>query len=205
MVYHTGDGFHAVPLYFLTGTENTMKHSRNVIRTYTGLYMDPFEMKPEQVRIEDIAHSLSMTVRANGHLSHFFSVAQHCVNCALEAKAQGLSRRVQLACLLHDAAECYISDIPRPVKHRLIGYAEVDRRVSDTVYEAFGLAELTEDETDHINSIDDAMLYYEFEALTGTFISDMPPYAAMRHDFSEKRIEEVEREFLELFNSLLSV
>jgi uncharacterized protein len=164
--------------------------------------MDPFEMKPEQVRIEDIAHSLSMSVRANGHLDHFFSVAQHCVNCALEAEARGLSRRIQLACLLHDGAECYISDIPRPVKHRLIGYAEIDMRVSDTVYEAFGLSGLTEDETNHLNIIDDAMLYYEFEALTGTFISDEAPYAAMRHDFSEKRIEEVENEFLGLFNSL---
>lgn len=179
-----------------------MEHKRSNIRTYSGLYMDPFEMSPGEVRIEDIAHSLSMTVRANGHLEHFFSVAQHSINCAKEAEAKGLSVRVRLICLLHDAAECYISDIPRPVKYRLIGFEEIDKCVSDTVYKAFGLEDISEDELKELSEIDDAMLYYEFEAMTGAHIMNEKPYIAIQHDFSEKKISEVESEFLSLFNDL---
>ena len=96
-----------------------MHHKKNQIRTYTGIFLDPYDMKPEEINIHDIAHSLSLMTRANGHIRYFFSVAQHAVNCALEAGSRGLSRRIRLACLLHDAAESYISDVTRPVKHRL--------------------------------------------------------------------------------------
>jgi hypothetical protein len=178
------------------------EHSNNNIRTYTGLRFDPFHVKPEHVRIEDIAHALSMMVRANGHLNSFYSVAQHCLNCEAEAGNRVLGTRIQLACLLHDAVECYIADVPRPVKHRLNGYAEIERRVSDTVFAAFGLSSLSGDELKAVNDIDDAMLYYEFKALAGTRIKNSAPYISMGHDFSQKRIEDVEREFLDIFKGL---
>lgn len=164
--------------------------------------MDPFDMTPEQVNIEDIAHALSMMVRANGHLDSFFSIAQHCLNCAIEAKSRALSPRVQLACLLHDAAECYIADVPRPVKHRLEGYALIEQRASKAVFAAFGLSGLSADELKAVDDIDNAMLYYEFKALTGSIITKTRPYISMEHDFSPKPIETVEREFLETFQEL---
>jgi 5'-deoxynucleotidase YfbR-like HD superfamily hydrolase len=179
-----------------------MEFKADEIRTYTGIRMDPFDIKPEQVRIEDIAHALSMMVRANGHLNSFFSIAQHCLNCASEAKNKGLSPRVQLACLLHDAAECYIADVPRPVKHRLEGYAYIERRVADAVYAAFGLSGLSDEELKAVDDIDNAMLYYEFEALTGALISKTRPYISKEHDFSPRPIGNVEREFLETFQKL---
>jgi hypothetical protein len=174
----------------------------NEIRTYTGIRMDPFEIKPKQVKAEDIAHALSMMVRANGHLDSFFSIAQHCLNCAIEAENRGLSQRIQLACLLHDAAECYIADVPRPVKHRLNGYAQIEQRVADAVYAAFGISDLSDEELKAVDDIDNAMLYFEFEALTGSIITKTRPYVSMKHDFSAKPIETVEREFLNEFHNL---
>ena len=38
------------------------------ITTYTGLHMIPSEPKPEDFRIEDIAHALSLICRGNGHV-----------------------------------------------------------------------------------------------------------------------------------------
>ncbi|MDD5017646.1 MAG: phosphohydrolase [Eubacteriales bacterium] len=174
----------------------------NQILTYTGLYLDPFEIRPDDIRIEDIAHALSMMTRANGHLKHFYSIAQHCVNCAVEAKNRGYTPRVQLACLLHDAAESYISDVPRPVKHRLAGYAEAEQRVLDAVFLAFGISGLTGEEKAAVDDIDDAMLYYEFEALKDTRISKGKPYISMQHDFSLRPIEEVKRGFLDMLASI---
>ena len=40
----------------------------------------------------------------------FWSVGEHCICCAKEAKARGLSDRMVLACLLHDVLEHGIND-----------------------------------------------------------------------------------------------
>lgn len=86
------------------------------INTFTGIHFYPLDPKITEIKTEDIAHALSLICRANGHCSHFYSVAQHSLNCAEEAKIRDYSTRVQLGCLLHDASEAYISDITRPVK-----------------------------------------------------------------------------------------
>jgi len=79
--------------------------------------------------IKDIAHALSLICRGNGQVKTFFSVGQHCINCAREALARGYSRRVAFACLLHDASECYLSDVPRPFKKTLSGYKEQEKNL----------------------------------------------------------------------------
>lgn len=47
------------------------------ITTARGIHFDPIEPEEELLRIRDIAHSLSLICRANGHTTHFYSVAQH--------------------------------------------------------------------------------------------------------------------------------
>ena len=92
------------------------------IITYTKTRFYPLRPNVEDIKIEDIAHSLSLMTRANGHFKHFFSVAQHAIACYKEAKSRGCSDRVKLACLMHDASESYISDLTRPVKAQLSEY-----------------------------------------------------------------------------------
>ena len=93
-----------------------MTDQADCITTYTGIHMNPLDPKPEDFRIEDIAHALPLICRGNGHVKTFFSVGQHCINCAREAEALSLPDRMILVCLLHDASECYMSDVPRPFK-----------------------------------------------------------------------------------------
>ena len=103
------------------------------ITTFTGKHFDPTEPNAELIDIRDAAHALSLTCRGNGHVKTFFSVAQHCINCALEAKERGLSPRLCLACLIHDATEAYMSDVPRPFKHSLPEYIEAEERLLDLI------------------------------------------------------------------------
>ena len=49
------------------------------ITTYTGKHFEPTNPNPELIRIEDIAHALSMICRGNGHIKTFWSVGQHCI------------------------------------------------------------------------------------------------------------------------------
>ena len=98
------------------------------IITVTGVTMYPLAPKKEDFRILDIAHALSLMVRANGHFNTFYSVAQHSLACSLEGEARGYSKRIQLALLLHDASEAYISDLTRPVKEGVPYYKEIEAK-----------------------------------------------------------------------------
>ena len=75
--------------------------------------------------------------RANGHYPQFYSVGQHCLDCAVLAKEEGRSIREQLACLLHDASEAYLSDITRPVKAELEEYQRIEKRLQEMIYQKY--------------------------------------------------------------------
>jgi len=179
-----------------------MNYPGNCIMTWSRVLMDPLNARPEQILIEDIAHSLSLMTRANGHFEQFYSVAQHCINCLREAQSRGYSRRLQLACLLHDAAEAYIADIPRPVKHRLTGFAEIEDNILGVILQKFGLAELTDDDWDAVKGVDDALLHAEFEALMSIQLFKSAPFVSMVHDYSLRDMADVYREFIRLFHAL---
>jgi len=175
--------------------------SGDYITTYTGVHFTPFDPDPEDIRIIDIAHALSLMTRANGHLKHFYSVGQHSINCALESRAMGDSVRIQLACLLHDASEVYISDITRPVKKKLQEYQVLESKLQSVIYKSFGL-ELTMKERNRVAEIDDAILWHEFAALMEERIYASEPFLHFNPDFSERRFADVEKEFLRLYSAL---
>lgn len=145
------------------------------ITTYTGKYFNPTQPNPDLISIQDIAHALSLICRGNGHVQTFWSVGQHCICCAKEAAARGLSDRMVLACLLHDASECYMSDVPTPFKKELPEYQA------------------------QLNEIDHAMLLYDLENLLGEVqygeISDLQ----IDLDYTVRPFTEVEDEYLMLF------
>ena len=116
------------------------------ITTFTGKQFDPVHPDRELFDVRDIAHALSLTCRGNGHVKVFFSVGQHCINCAKEAAARGYSRRVIQGCLLHDASEAYMSDVPRPFKQSLTEYLAAEERLLDMIYEKFLGSTLSEEE-----------------------------------------------------------
>jgi uncharacterized protein len=107
-------------------------YTPNKIRTFSGIYIDPFDPKSEDIEIIDIAHALSQMPRFGGHLPGFYSVAQHSINvCNL------LTKKYKLAGLLHDAAEAYILDIPRPIKCRLRDYKKLENGLMKVISDKF--------------------------------------------------------------------
>lgn len=171
------------------------------IHTYTNTEFWPLDPREEEVQIEDIAHALSLTCRANGHSSHFFSVAQHSINCAEEARLRGYSKKVQLACLLHDASEAYISDMIRPVKRYITSYLEVESVLQNTIYGKFGLENLTEEEFKQVFKIDDAMLKYEMFVLMDND-EFQGEEVSKQYDLSFCMMDEIEKEFIQLIEQL---
>ena len=173
--------------------------SMDYITTYKKIHFTPLSPNPNDILIEDIAHALSLMCRANGHFPTFHSVAQHCIECCNEAKARGLSDRIALACLLHDASEAYLADITRPVKKSLPNYKQIEDHLLEVIFKKY-LGTLTNIEKSYVKEIDNTLLYYEFyhfmdeELLEKSKITSSP-------DFSERSFKEVENEYLKLFHS----
>lgn len=103
--------------------------------TYTGIQFDLFHPRPEDVSILDIAHHLSMICRFGGAVRAFYSVAQHSVHVA------ELCPELAITALLHDAAEAYIGDMVRGLKHdpRMEAYRKAEARVHGAIAERFGI------------------------------------------------------------------
>lgn len=169
------------------------------ITTYTGEHFFPLEPDGEKLKIEDIAHALSLLCRGNGHVTHFFSVGQHCIHCALEAQARGYSRAVCLACLLHDGSEAYLSDVPRPFKKTLPSYQRLEEQFLSILYRRFLGRDLRADEKKLVKEIDDDMLYFDLKELLGETPDQEPPVMKSSFSLDYVPFEEVERKYLELY------
>lgn len=105
------------------------------MQTYTGLQFWPLDPRPEEVNPFDIAHALGYQCRYGGHTRRFYSVAEHCILMSLYMPTLEL----KLAALLHDAAEAYVVDVPRPLKRHLPGYAQIEDAVLGAVLQRFNV------------------------------------------------------------------
>jgi 5'-deoxynucleotidase YfbR-like HD superfamily hydrolase len=103
--------------------------------TYTGRTFWPMDPRPDEVSILDIAQALSHQCRFSGHTREFYSVAEHSVRVSQIVPAPH-----QLWALLHDAAEAYLLDWPRPLKQNgLMGwlYRRAERRLMRVICQRF--------------------------------------------------------------------
>ena len=120
------------------------------IMTRSKKMFDPLRPDGSLIDIADIAHSLSMLCRANGHFKTFYSVGQHSINCMREAAERGYTVRLQLACLLHDASEACLSDVTRPVKQEIPKYLEIEKPLQEAIWKKYLGDLLTEEEYEQV-------------------------------------------------------
>lgn len=105
------------------------------IQTFSGKQFFPADPRRADIDIVDIAHALSHQCRFNGHCLRFYSVAEHSVRVSHE-----LPPELALWGLLHDAAEAYVADLPRPVKATFPAYRDLEDRLLRRIIEHFGLS-----------------------------------------------------------------
>jgi hypothetical protein len=176
--------------------------NKDFIVTISKKRFSPLEAEAGDIEIADIAHALSLLCRANGYIRHFYSVAQHSLNCAAEAKARGFSEDVQLACLLHDASEAYISDVTRPVKRSLPKYIEIEEALQKVIFGKYNLSHLGPEGLAAVAEVDDCLLYYEMLDLMGEKVIEGCPVMAGIPDLRLRDFFEVKAAFLAEFERL---
>lgn len=116
-------------------------HRGNWMQTFTGTMFYPLDPRPEDICVDDIAHSLSMQCRYNGHGTMFYSVAEHCI-----LMAGAVSPENALHALLHDATEAYVGDMVRPLKLHMPEFRAVEDRVGRAIADRFGMDPLAPEE-----------------------------------------------------------
>lgn len=143
-------------------------------KTVTGLKFYPMNPRPEEIRLDDIAHGLAKTARFNGHTFEFYSVAQHSVIVSQHVRPEHA-----LYGLLHDAAEAYIGDLIRPVKKApgLATFAEIEAKIMAVIAEAFFLKwPMNMAATDDVQQADEYTLYTEDRDLRHRAWTDRPTW-----------------------------
>jgi 5'-deoxynucleotidase YfbR-like HD superfamily hydrolase len=76
-----------------------------------------------------------MQARFAGHTRDLYSVAEHCVRVSMAC-----ARTDALWGLMHDAAEAYLTDMPKPVKDQLPDYVTAENALLTAVAVAFHLS-----------------------------------------------------------------
>ncbi len=112
--------------------------------TVSGRDFMPMQIMPDEVRITDIAHALSLICRFGGHTLEHYSIAQHSLLVQRILKEMNASPEIQLAGLMHDAHEAYVGDIPTPIK-AAIGHCwqHLEEQASWAVLSACGLERIS--------------------------------------------------------------
>lgn len=108
--------------------------------TASGQLIDVFNLRDEDILLDDIAHNLAKIQRFNGSmpLNVTYSVGEHCINLVRYfQQVGGVSRLALRMMLLHDASEAYIADIVGPLKKHLPDYTSIEHRVETRINEKF--------------------------------------------------------------------
>jgi 5'-deoxynucleotidase YfbR-like HD superfamily hydrolase len=142
-------------------------------RMLSGRRLDLLDPSPKDIEIEDIAHGLARVARWNGQTvgDHAFSVAQHAllVEEIATVMQPDLTRRWQLAALLHDAPEFVIGDLISPFKAAIgLDYKAFENKLLEAIYRRFGLPPSLPDRiTMAIKAADRIAAFYEATQLAG--------------------------------------
>jgi len=119
--------------------KSAITYGSGTINTWSGGKFSFIEPDPNDIRIADIAHALSLQCRFNGHVNEFYSVAEHSILVSDIVLKDTGDAYLALSGLLHDAAETYVGDVVSPLKRMLPKYLSYESLVEGCISEKFGV------------------------------------------------------------------
>ena len=156
----------------------------------SGRFLDPWNVRPEDIFIEDIARGLANVNRYNGQFGPY-SVAQHSIYVAWT-----LPRALMLAGLLHDAPEYITGDLAHHIKYGagILGleWKRLDAPIARAIEKRFGLWD-HELDSEVIKLADERVFDSEWASFVtdgGTGVIEVWPW------------ERAEAEFLRVYNEV---
>lgn len=148
-----------------------------------GKVFNPLEPESYDYDVEDVAHSLCVKARFNGHTRYtdgrplLYTVAQHSVHVAdlVQMARRDLvpawdwddSPSPAMLGLMHDGPEFAVDDVVRPVKKHLIGYSAIEDRLMADMIRRFNIP-TNLGINSAVMAVDNMILFLERDALMGT-------------------------------------
>src|ERR1035437_334287 len=164
--------------------------------TFSGIEFHMFNPKECEINIIDIAHSLSMSCRYNGHCSVFYSVAQH-----LLIGSELIKQQFKKEYFGHDFAETYTGDLISPIKRKSPEFYKMEAKIEKVIAKKFDLIFPMPKE---VKEMDNLMLRMELSYLT-KYNKYNEEFPISKKDFMkmiDKTPTQVEKEFLNRFKIL---
>lgn len=176
------------------------------VHTFSGLYIDPLNLQPEDVLIADIAHHLSNQCRFQGGPKWHYSVAQHAWLVSYDPEVVAAGR--EWDALHHDDAEWVLQDMAKPLKvDPYLGrsYRGLEKRIERVLAPILGVKFPTDD--CEVKRADIRCLVTEArDIMHGTdswgYYQDIVPYTETIKKWSP---EKAERKWLARYNELLAL
>lgn len=167
------------------------------IQTYSGVRFTPTNPRVDAIVIQDIAHSLSMQCRFTGHVSEFYSVAQHSVLVSYICDSKDAKWG-----LMHDASEAYLIDVPMPLKRsgKFQSYLDFEKTMQKAICKRFYLPE---EEPESVKLADKVLLATEARDLMSPLREDwVVPWKALPFKIDPLPPKEAKALFMERFYEL---
>jgi len=166
------------------------------IETVSGTKFYFLNPQQEQIKIKDIAWSLSLLNRFTGHTRRPYTVAEHSYNVAMLCPPH-----LALEGLLHDASEAYLNDIASPIKQFLPEYKEMEEKVLRAIYTKYMLGMPM---SKAVHNADKAQLQHEAYYLMPSRGEDWPYKVEGQRGIEPQcwRQEVAYHNFLDLFDRL---
>jgi len=159
----------------------------DTIRTRSGLYVNPLNLQPSDIRLSDMAYALAHVNRYGGHTIAPYSVAEHSLYVAAQLDRQFHCSELTLLGLLHDAPEAYLGDIVAPLKRTgaFEEYREAEFTAEMAIAEAF---ECWGNDTHHryVKDVDHGILAWEMAMFRDVGIRPPPDTAKVAHIFIDR-------------------
>jgi hypothetical protein len=91
-----------------------------------------------KIKVEDVAHALSLICRYNGHSKRFYSVGEHTIVLAKYIERNGGTARECLTALCHDNSEYLIGDKVTPLKRLMPEFCVYEETLHEASARKFG-------------------------------------------------------------------
>lgn len=127
------------------------------IRVFDGTLVDPYDLKPSDMKPIVFMHSISCLARYTGHAAYPYSVGQHSRNLCWVVPPW-----LKRAAIVHDFSEAFFNDLASPVKHEHQDYRAAEHACSDKIAAAF---DVSKEELDALDPYDKSIYINERDAL----------------------------------------
>ncbi len=111
-----------------------MEQTKSSISITGGQFFDLLAPEKSEYSIDVIATALANLCRYTGHVTRFYSVAEHSV---LVSKI--CPPLYALEGLLHDASEAFVGDVSSPLKKLLPAYQQIEDNIQEDIAKRFNL------------------------------------------------------------------